>query len=558
MTLRQSIQNWFMKDSYANCWSLAVGICAFLILCNLIPAQGLTDDDDFYAPAGISYFNWFQDLVTQPSHALEQVHIDRAFKINREHPPMAKWSIGFFEWFLHQKLGLLKSLDGARAGVSFLAALLAAFMFRLLFSYGGISVALFGVLSLFSLPRFLFHSQVATLDVPVSSFIVMTTIAFFWSLRNKTWTWGVGILFGMALATKLNAPFMAFGFVLYWAITQWREFQLNEKGSHLSLPSMPNAFWSMLLLGPCLFFISWPYLWNDTIARLGKYIAFHMNHYPILLFYQGTLHLEPYAPWHMPFMMALGTIPLPLLCMGGFGILCAFHSLFRLLKQSTTEPTARDQLLVIVLIQMLIAIFIVAFSNVPKYGGEKLFMPFFPLFCLIAALGFSTFLKLMTSVFPKIKALLAHPANVLFLVLFVLGPGFIGSYHFHGGYALSYYSEFLGGLRGATAQGYERTYYDVADKSLAQWLDKNVPAQNKVHFEPNHKEYKRTYKWLQKDGYISTNLQLSSKWNNSQYIVLSHERRWRSYSQLLDKVAPLEKVYEKAIDGVPLYTVYKK
>ena len=212
----------------------------------------------------------------------------------------------------------------------------------------------------------------------------------------------------------------------------------------------------------------------------------------------------------------------------------------------------------LIFIQMTIAISIVAFSHVPKYGGEKLFMPFFPLFVVLASLGFSWCINQIQEIHKSSKLWMSKPVTTVSLGLLLLGPGFLGSYQYHGGYALSYYSQTLGGLKGATAQGYERTYYDVADKTLARWLDANVPSHQKIHFEPNHKEYKRTYKWLKKDGVISKGLKLISKWEQSDYIVLSHERRWRTYPQLQQRASKLTKVYEKKIDGVPLYTVYKK
>ena len=93
--MMHTLQSFLTHERHANRLSIFVGMMCFFILCTLIPAQGLTDDDDFYAPAGISYFGWLQDLVTQPAAALQQTHIDKAFRLNKEHPPVAKWSIGF-------------------------------------------------------------------------------------------------------------------------------------------------------------------------------------------------------------------------------------------------------------------------------------------------------------------------------------------------------------------------------------------------------------------------------------------------------------------------------
>ena len=128
----QCIQAWFGRDQKANTHALLAGLLVFLVLCWFIPEQALTDDDDFYAPAGISYFSWVQDFLANPGQASEAKNIHRAFRFNTEHPPAAKLTIGFFAWLMHQKLDIMVSLDAARAGVAFFAALLAAFMFRFL------------------------------------------------------------------------------------------------------------------------------------------------------------------------------------------------------------------------------------------------------------------------------------------------------------------------------------------------------------------------------------------------------------------------------------------
>ena len=385
---QEAVQDWFCREKYANTMALALGGLVFLTLCWLIPAQGLTDDDDFYAPAGISYFSWFQDFLTDPSGASESKNIQKAFRFNKEHPPMAKWSIGFFEWLLHQKMSWLGSLDAARAGVAFFAALLAAFVFRFLLSSFGLAAALFAVVALFSLPRFLFHSQVATLDVPVATMVTLSTIAFWWSLQARRWIWGVGLIFGIALGTKLNAPFVAIGLVLYFLLGHSRDISLSRKGTHVALPQIPYAFWAMLFLSPLVFWLTWPHLWHDTFDRLGAYIKFHMNHYPILVFYQGTRYLEPHAPWHMPFNMAAGTIPLPLLLLGMWGVLRASRSALTLFLNGDRTCEPQDKIQALVLIQLVFDIGIVAFSHVPKYGGKNV-MPFFPLFCILAGIAFS-------------------------------------------------------------------------------------------------------------------------------------------------------------------------
>lgn len=565
--------------------SLVVFLLTSLLLLWLLPAQGLTDDDDYYAPAGIQYAEWIGSLVTHPSEALTRDAIDRAFRFNHEHPPFAKYLIGGGHALTHRLLGVLGSLDGARTGIVFFSALLCALLVRLLWRPLGPGTALLAPALLLSLPRFLFHSQVATLDVAVATMVVFTTAAFFWAERDPRWNLPTGVVFGLALLTKLNAPFAALPAAFFTVLTRWRGFHLGRtpklQGPAVVLPPVPGSLLAMLLLGPVLFVGLWPWLWFDTLERLREYFAFHLAHYPIFLFYEGEIYSKPFAPWHMPFTLAGGVMPSPVVFMGLVGGGLAFAALLRTARAARTEGSGSDasdddQLLTLVLLQALFAIGIVAFSNVPKYGGEKLFMPFFPLFAILAAHGTASALRGLAHFVPWLRRGLPYflpnfthtkPSSprATFLPVAVLGvvammtcvPGVVGSVRFHGGYALSYYGELLGGLPGATARGYERTYYDIADKSLARWLDDHAKGRS-VHFEPNHKEYVRTYKWLQRDGVVSKRLRLEPRRQRAGLLVLTHERRWSTYPRLLDEHRQLHAVHEVTRDGVPLYTVYER
>ena len=220
----------------------------------------------------------------------------------------------------------------------------------------------------------------------------------------------------------------------------------------------------------------------------------------------------------------------------------------------TSPPRAHATALALVLLQAVFSLGIVAVSNVPRYGGEKLFMPFFPFWCVLAAVGCAVAKDAILALLPR----LSGKARVVFVsvVVVVCAPGITGNVEFGGGYALSYYGEAIFGLRGAVSRGYERTYYDVADKDLARWLDKNARGL-KVHFEPNHKEYVRTYRWLRKDGVIDRSaFALVDRERDADLVVLTHERRWSTYPALRDRLRLRPLLHEVRRSGVPLYTVY--
>ena len=557
---------------------LLIFVAVFLLHAASIPGQGLTDDDDFYAPAGIRYAQWLGQALTSPTTAFSQESIDAAFTLNHEHPPFAKFVFGVFHAVFHQALGLASSLDGARLGNAFFAALLCTVLVVWLRPRLGVGVALAAVVILLSLPRFFFHSEVATLDVPVAAMIVVVAACFSWANETDSLRRALvcGVVFGLACLTKLNAPFAALPCVLVVLIERWRGFRVERPATSTStmtmtmtmtsstpmlpslvLPPIPPALLTMALLAPVLFVALWPWLWNDTAARLGGYLAFHLKHYPIFLFAGGEIWNERFAPGSVAVIMAVVAIPLVVVVTGVIGAGSALLALGRLTRANVSDVAAarpRDRVLALVLLQAVFSLGIVAVSNVPRYGGEKLFMPFFPFWCVLAAVGCVVVKDAILALLPR----LAGKARVVFvsIVLVVCAPGAKGSVDFGGGYALSYYGEAIGGLRGAVSRGYERTYYDVADKDLARWLDKNARGL-KVHFEPNHKEYVRTYRWLRKDGVIDRSaFALVDRERDADLVVLTHERRWSTYPALRDRLRLRPLLHEVRRSGVPLYTVY--
>ena len=540
-----------------------VGVFVLHLLC--LPQQGLTDDDDFYAPAGIRTASWLGDVFTTPSTALSQAGTDAAFTLNHEHPPFAKLVFGLSSALFHDGLGVLGALDGARAGTALFAALLCASLILWLWGRAGPVTAVSSVVLLLSLPRFFFHSEVATLDVPVAAMIVVTTALFSWANERATAARAVvvGVAFGLACLTKLNAPFLVLPCLVLVLAERWRGFDVVVDGRlpMLRFPVIPPALWAMALVGPLVFVVGWPWLWHDTLARLGGYLAFHLRHYPIFLFYDGEIWNTPFAPARAVWEMAVITIPVVVVALGLLGGLSATVSLLRVTRGATDGRRAggspHDRVMALALLQAVFAVGVVAVSDVPRYGGEKLFMPFFPFLCVLAGRGVVVVVDAVLDLLPPGAAWARAVVVVVVLVAGAL-PGFVGTARFFGGYALSYYGELTGGLRGAVARGHERTYYDVADKELARFLDAHV-AGRKVSFQPNHKEYVRTYRWLRKDGVLRRDgFKLVAGLRDADVVVLTHERRWSTYPALLEQVRGWPVLHEKRIDGVPLYTVFQR
>ncbi len=556
-----------LRDRYPRVLSYAapvlVGLFVFSVHWMAIPAQGLTDDDDFYAPAAMHIARWLKELVADPLRALSATHVDAAFAPNHEHPPFAKFVFGVAYLVAHEWLGLRGALDAVRVGNAVFAAALFAAMVAWTWRPLGPLASLSGALLLLSLPRFFFHSEVATLDVPVATMIVLVTALFSWTAHHRRRAILTGVVAGLACLTKLNAPFALVTLAGFALLERWRGMGIDAQAGSLAerpmvrLPSMPSSLLSMAVLTPVVFVVGWPWLWNDTWARLSAYVAFHWRHYPILLFFEGEIWEQPYAPGRASVILGFSSMPLVIVVLGAMGAVRGLMALLAITRAPFAEQpktSAKDHVLALATLQAAVSIGVVALSAVPRYGGEKLFLPFFPFFCLLAGQGVAFVVEALCAF-----GLGARRTFVtVVVVVLAAGPGFFGTARFFGGFALSYYGEVVGGLRGAVARGYERTYYDVADKELALLLATQARGQ-RVHFAPNHKEYVRTYRWLVRDGVIPRDaFALVAQVAQADVVVLTHERRWSTYPGLWRDLRHWPVVADKRIDGVPLWTVHRR
>jgi hypothetical protein len=540
--------------------ALVVG-CYLAIQLAGLPGIGLTDDDDFYIPAGRTYAQWLARAVTGPFRgdisAWKKPGVQAAWNCgscNREHPPFAKWAIGAGVYVLSDGLGLVPEYQGGRVGILLLSTMLAYLLFRMAYDTYGAAAAIFSVAALCTMPRFFFHSHAPTLDVAVA-FTYFLTVYSFWRAR-RSFGWGIfsGLAFGLALLTKVNAPFalVPLGICWLWYLRGTRVVQGN-----VVAPPVPVSFPAMLLIGPVVFFALWPRLWYDTFQNLVDYAQFHLQHYGILFYYFGTIYGDVFAPWHAPFVMAAITTPLLTVGLGLIGIGAALRDLFRRVRDSVADE--RRELALVVLLNAATCIGIVSFLKVPKYGGVKLFLPFFPFLALCAGLGFS---RLLAMAMERIPRLASRPRLVTAAAfVFFAAPAAIDLYRSHPN-ELSYYSPLVGGLRGATTAGFERQYYDVLYFELADWLQKEYGStpdldrpQVRVHFLPNNKEYARTFPYLHRSGRLGGNVIISDL-GNADVLVLTHERRWAQYPALYERFQSRPVLWELSVDRVPLLTVF--
>ena len=509
-----------------------------------LPEVGVTDDDDFYLPAGHSYFRWARKALKDPALALRKDQLDAHWSLNREHPPLAKWLIGAGRYLGHESTGLMPALDAGRLGTCFFLALVVSLIFALARERLGTMPALFAALAFLLIPRLAFHGRVNTLDMPVAAMSTLFVFTF-WRLHRQGTAKALALMtlaFGLALSTKLNAPFTLFACGVFWLVESVPKFRGDREG--IRFPELP--LWLVVVpLGGLIIQVGlWPWLWPDLIDRYIEYVRFHMGHYPIYLFYDGQIWDRPFAPWHAPFAYTWAVLPTTLLFAALVGTAVLVRQAIGWERFDRRSSPNEGRFARFILIHAFIAIGTVAFSPVPKYGGIKLFLPFFPL--LAIAMGFG--LQRLLEALPQRKW------SLPLLMALLLSSGVIDSWKYRG-QELSSFGAHVGGLSGAVQRGYERQYYDVFDRHLARWLSENTKPDARVYFEPNHKEYVRSGPYLKRTGDLRSDIRLSGG-HRADVVILTHERRWRNFADLAEKLKRRPVLYEHQVDGVVLWTAF--
>jgi 4-amino-4-deoxy-L-arabinose transferase-like glycosyltransferase len=418
-------------------------VCLLLFTCRDI---GLTWDEPDYFMASESYIAWFNQLLTEPQSALTPESINRYWEPNHEHPPLDKEFSGAV-WVIARRL--LDDLTAHRLGNILLAGAMAAILYRMLTTEFGFWAGLVSVLSLLTMPRFFFHAHLAALDVPAAAMIVFVTYLFWRTrfdprIRNSIF---LGIVWGLAISTKVNAFFLMpllFLWVMIFHRTRYLLFRL-------ALASF---------IGVVVLLIVWPWLYYDPIRRALDYLQFlTVAHWQIPQYYLGRNYMPP--PWHFPFVMVWAVIPL------GTTILYFCGALRCLMKRETLAFGG------LIFLNALFPLVVLATGRSMVYDNERLFMPAFPFLAALAGIGFGWLVLVLQRACRRMQGPFLEKYLAVFLLPLLILPPILRA---SGVYPnlLSYYSESVGGLPGASRIGLETTYWSETYKDAAIYINQHA------------------------------------------------------------------------------------
>ncbi len=513
--------------------ALSLFLLTLVILLWTQSDYGLAWDEPFnYYPATFAW-SWTQLVFTNPASALSDEQIIKSWSEIHEHPSVSKWIACFSHGLFHAALGDLLSF---RLGEIVFFALFLAIFYLILSELFSKTVGLFSALALFLMPRIFAQAHFATTDIPMMIMGFYTVICFYKGLDSQKWSVLLGIVWGLALATKINALFLPIPLIV------WAHIYHRQKWGR-------NIF-CMFFISPIIFVLSWPWLWRHTLDRIFEYLEFYVIHKTGTVFYLGKMYYNVSVPWHYTWVYLFTTIPIVTLFLILFGI-------FQIVRQNglaifvkSNDQPSRQNLRSVGILFLFLAgfpILLQSLPNIPRYDGIRLFLNAFPFLAALAGIGLVGFLRsFVHSGFWGEKSCWHY----LIIFGFLLSPLYdIADTH---PYQLSYYNYLIGGINGAHKQGLESTYWcEAVNKNVLDYINRNAPPNSKILFMSFDEE---VLYWYKEHGYLRPDIDYLHKDTPDYAVLLCRQgffgnKEWYYYN----RIKPLKSFH---LQGVPLVNIY--
>jgi 4-amino-4-deoxy-L-arabinose transferase-like glycosyltransferase len=529
--------------------AILLAVLVFVLLLATAKNIGLTWDEPAYIVASESYMGWFGQVFTRPGQAFSEEAITKAWSVNSEHPPLDKIWSGMI-WTVARNF--TDDLTAHRVGNMLLVAVMTGLLYLLIADAYGWPAGLAAVGALLSMPRFFFHAHLSALDVP-AAFSVFVVTYVFWKTRNREgWTWGLllGLVWGLALATKINAVFIPVTFGLWWLIFR-RDMKMFMRFVIMGVTAIP------------VFLLTWPWLYVKTIERLITYIGFvTVSHWEIGQYYLHQFFMPP--PWHFGFVMLWAVLPLGLTVLYFVGI-----------YRSGTGK--RDEGLGwLLFLSALTPILAISSGKSMVYDNERLIMVAFPFLAGLAGMGLGWLVSSWQKLSEKWSKPVVSLSGIVVLVVLAFIPQVVTMVRLYP-HLLSYYGEGVGGLAGATRMGLETTYWCESYNIALPIINEQAAPKDRIWADPWSHDVLIYY---QMQGRLRDDLVIISPYPTvsvlgmsapqprsmqmgvADWFILEHRQTTLGYEgedgEIPRTLANKTVVYEYSFDGVPIMTLYKK
>jgi 4-amino-4-deoxy-L-arabinose transferase-like glycosyltransferase len=548
------------------------GIALVYVIWLLATARslGFSRDEGFYFGAASDYARWFTMLLDTPSKAIDRASIDAIWTNNHEHPSLMKSLFAISHMLFHDKWKLFDDDSTAFRfpGMMMMGlALWGTYMFgtRAYSRRAGVIAAV----ALGLMPRVFYHAHLACFDVPIMAMWI-TCIYVYWRADKEGglgWALLAGVVYGLTLETKHNAWMLPAVFLPHALVVHGQA--MSRHAARSSRIPVPTSLVAMATIGPAIFILLWPWLWNDTLPRIQEYVNFHVHHEYYNIEFLGQTYFGPPSPRsYMPVMIAatVPTITLVLFAIGAFdrarGLVAqlsvwagnALGRRFSWPKEAPARDRQQTDLLVFLAIAVALGPFLL--PRTPIFGGTKHWITAYPFLAILAGRGFDL-------VWTRIELLIAKRVTLddtrrlvaqALVAVVCFGGALAATVHSHP-FGLSAYVPFAGGTAGGADLGLNRQFWGFTTESLAPWLAENS--------KPGETFYFMDTAWaswvrMQEEKRLPPLRGVGSP-ADAELSIVHHEQHMNEVDyNIWTEYRSSTPVYVLTHDGVPIISVYRR
>jgi 4-amino-4-deoxy-L-arabinose transferase-like glycosyltransferase len=535
-------------------WALAA-VVTMLVLVNQHEV-GFARDEIVYMQAGTRYANWWLELAQGSPHDITRTWGGpRATDNNREHPPFMKELYGLSHHVFYKKLGVLDEPTAYRLPAALMHGILALLVFVMTLELWGLAEAVIAVLVLAFLPRALLHAGMATFDAPIMTLWFATVYAYWRALDGRRWPWQVGVVFGLALATKHTAVLLPFALGAHYLVVGVR-----NAGARF-LQYRWRVLVSLAVLGPLVLFALWPWLWLDPFEHVRQWLVFHLEHVHYNYEYLGQNWNHPRFPWHIALVTTLFTVPVVTVVAALLGAVVWLVPRRAHLERtdrgvkfvSERQPTWPGLLLLLSAAASLGPFFL---GTTPIFGAEKHWMPALPTICIAAGVGIAWAGRGVARALGDRHRTAAVAAVAGVVVMAAVVETVVAQ-----PYALTWYNALAGGAPGGADLGMNRQFWGVAAKGVLPVVASQAPpAGTKPVYSHDASP---AWGFYQRLGWLPRSLP-DSGWeqagiDHSQLAIVIHEKHFNRHDYLIWKAyGTVQPLYVLRAHGVPIVSVYRR
>lgn len=514
---------------------------------------GIARDEQVYMHNGMRYSDWWAGALQ--GKGLSKAGITSTFggpeatDNNREHPPLMKTLFGMSHRILHVWLGV-DEITAFRFPSALMHGVLVLLVFGMAFALWGFAEAILACLLVMFLPRALFHAGLACFDAPIMTLWFATIYGYWRALDGRKWPWLVGVVFGLALATKHNALLLPFALGIHYMIAGYR-----NAGFAGIVTYRWRVIVSLGVIAPLTLLLVWPWLWLDPYNHVKSWLDFHLEHSHYNFEYLGQNWNAPPFPWHTALVTTAFTVPAGTLVAAAIGAIVWFVR-----RREVGEPTRMPGLLLVLSAVASIGPFLL--GSTPIFGAEKHWMPALPSLCIAGGLGTVWAARSLAALIPPggsanqwIRRSIAGTACTLVVVAALVETLAAQPY------ALTWYNAIAGGAPGGADLGMNRQFWGVSAPGVFEALQREgKPKPEKSLYW--HDASPAAGFYLKHDR-VPPNMGHSGQEDygvrSSKLALVIHELHFNRHDYMIwREYGTVQPMFVLRSDGVPIISVYKR